>query len=147
MTLRSVENEYQRQLLIRYIEGQKLPFTAEISTGRKRSVEQNKLQRRWMVEISDQTGMKPEEVRAFCKLTIGVPILRAESETFREKYDAVVRPLTYEQKLAIMSEPLDMPVTRLMSVAQKSKYLDSIFQHFSEQGLALTIPEERSKAA
>ena len=146
MTLRSVENEYQRQLLIRYIEGQALPFTAEISTGRKRSVEQNKLQRRWMAEVSDQTGMRPEEVRAFCKLTIGVPILRAESETFREKYDAVVRPLTYEAKLAIMSEPLDMPVTRLMSVAQKSKYLDLIFQHFSEQGLVLTIPEDRRAA-
>lgn len=144
--LRSVENEYERGLLIRYLEQQKLPFTVEIQAGRKRSTEQNKTQRLWMKEISEQTGMSPEEARAFCKLTIGVPILRAESETFREKYDAVVRPLTYEAKLAIMSEPLDMPVTRLMSVAQKSRYLDAIFQHFTQQGIALTIPEERRAA-
>lgn len=144
--LRSVENEYQRKMLLKYLEGQKLPFTVEIQTGRKRSTEQNKTQRMWVKEISEQTGMTSEEVRAFCKLTIGVPILREENETFRAKYDAVVRPLTYEAKLAIMSEPLDMPVTRLMSVAQKSRYLDAIFQHFSEQGIVLTIPEEKRAA-
>lgn len=144
--LRSVENEYQRKMLLKYLEGQKLPFTVEIQTGRKRSTEQNKTQRMWIKEISEQVGMTPEEVRAFCKLRIGVPILREENETFREKYDAVVRPLNYEAKLAIMSEPLDMPVTRLMSVAQKSRYLDAIFQHFSAQGIILTIPEERRAA-
>src|SRR5690606_10082396 len=86
--LRSVENEYQRKMLLKYLEGQKLPYTVEIQTGRKRSTEQNKTQRMWVKEISEQTGMTPEEVRAFCKLTIGVPILREENETFREKYDA-----------------------------------------------------------
>jgi hypothetical protein len=42
-----------------------------------------------------------------------------------------------------MSEPLDMPVTRLMSTKQKHAYLDAIFQHFSEKGIVLTIPPDK----
>ena len=110
--------------------------------GNKRSVEQNRLQRLWCVEISDQLGDRtPEEVRGYCKLAIGVPILRAESETFREQYDRVIKPLPYEQKLAVMMEPLDLPVTRYMTTKQKAQYLDAVFKHFTEQGVVLTQPE------
>lgn len=144
MATRSVETEHERVMLIRFIEGQKLPFVAELTPGKHRTVAQNKLQRRWMTEISEQLGDRTaEEVRAYCKLTIGVPILRAENDHFREKYDAVVRPLSYEQKLAIMSEPLDMPITRIMTTKQKTLYLDAIFQHFSEKGIVLTIPPDK----
>jgi hypothetical protein len=144
MTTRTVETEHDRTMLCRFVESHKLPFIAEITPGKPRSVEQNKLQRKWMTEISEQMGDRtPEEVRAYCKLTIGVPLLREESELFREKYDAIVRPLPYEQKIAIMSEPLDMPVTRLMTTRQKHAYLDAIFQHFSEKGIVLTIPPDK----
>lgn len=144
MTTRTVESEHDRKMLIRFIEEHKLPFIAELTPGKRRSVEQNRLQRKWMTEISEQLGdRKPEEVRAYCKLTIGVPILRAENELFREKYDQIVRPLSYEQKLSIMSEPLDMPVTRLMTTRQKHAYLDAIFQHFSEKGIVLTVPPDK----
>jgi len=60
------------------------------------------------------------------------------------KYDAIIKPLSYEQKIAIMSEPLDMPVTRIMTTKQKTAYLDEIFRHFSEQGVILTIPDDPS---
>jgi hypothetical protein len=144
MTMRIVESEYEREQLIRFIEGHSLPFTATLEKGRHRTVEQNKLQRKWMSEIAEQLGdQTPEEVRGFCKLTLGVPILRQENDDFRAKYDAVVRPLPYPQKLAIMMEPLDMPVTRLMTTRQKTAYLDAVFQRFSEMGLVLTIPEEK----
>ena len=97
-----------------------------------------------MTEISEQLGDRtPEEIRAFCKLTLGVPILRAENEGFREKYDLIVRPLSYEQKLSIMSEPLDLPVTRIMTTKQKTAYLDTIFRTFSEQGIVLTLPPDK----
>jgi len=143
MTDRLIEDEPNRKLLIRFIEGQVLPFSITITAGRRRSIEQNKLQRLWCNEISEQLGdQTPENVRGYCKLAIGVPILRAESEKFRVKYDAVVKPLPYEQKLAIMMEPLDMPITRFMTVRQKSKYLDGVYQHFSEKGLVLTIPDD-----
>lgn len=144
MVTRTVDTEHDRSMLIRFIEGHKVPFIAELTAGKRRSIEQNKLQRKWMTEISEQLGDRtPEEVRAYCKLTIGVPLLREENETFREKYDAVVRPMPYEQKIAIMSEPLDMPVTRLMTSRQKHAYLGAIFQHFSEKGIVLTIPPDK----
>ena len=148
MTDRLIEDEHNRKLLIKFIEGQKLPFVITLTQGRRRSVEQNKLQRLWCNEIAEQLGdTTPEEVRGYCKLAIGVPILRAENETFRLQYDRVVKPLLYEQKLAIMMEPLDMPITRYMTSKQKSQYLDAVCKYWTERGVDLTIPEDRMAAA
>ena len=131
-------------MLIKLIETQKLPFTANIQRGSIRSYEQNRLQRLWCNEISEQLGDRtPEEVRGECKLTIGVPILRAEDEEFRVQYDRLIRPLAYEDKLACMMEPIDLPVTRRMKTAQKNKYLDGIFDLFTKQGVILTIPIDK----
>lgn len=141
---RSVQTENDRDFALLFMKNKKLPFTITITDGVKRTTEQNKLQRKWMLEISEQLGdMTPEEVRGYCKLTVGVPILRAENEAFRVKYDSVVRPLPYEQKMAIMMEPLDLPVTRLMTTQQKTEYLEGIFKHFSEKGLVLTMPKQK----
>jgi hypothetical protein len=141
VTTRFLETEADRQLLLRFIEGQPLPLTVSLSKGGRRSLKQNKLQRLWLNEISEQLGdQTPEEVRGYCKLTLGVPILRAENENFREKYDAIVRPLPYEQKLALMMEPLDFPISRLMNTKQATAYLDGMHRHFSEKGIALTDP-------
>jgi len=147
MTSRTIENEYERKLFLRFIEQQKLPFSATIEKGRRRSIDQNRLQRLWMREVSEQMGETAEYWRGFCKLTIGVPLLRSENDDFRAKYDKVVRPLSYEQKLAIMMEPLDLPVTRIMTTKQKTDYLDQIFRHFSEQGVALTMPDPKMARA
>lgn len=142
MTTRVIKSEADRQLLLRLLKEQKVPFTVDITKGKRRTVEQNKLQRLLLNEIAEQLGdQTPEEIRAYCKLTIGVPLLRAENEIFRERYDAVVKPMSYEQKLAIMMEPLDMPVTRLMSTEQKRRYIDGIYQHFCQKGVVLTVPE------
>lgn len=143
MTSRIIKTEFGRETLIRFIQEQDLPFTITIAQGKRRSVEQNRLQRLWLNEISEQLGdQTPEEIRGYCKLTIGVPILRAENEAFRQKYDDVVKPLPYEHKLKIMMEPLDMPVTRIMTVAQKTQYLDGIIRHFAEKGVLLTVPDD-----
>lgn len=141
MTTRFVETEADRRMLFRFIESQALPLTVSIGKGGKRSLKQNKLQRQWVNEIAEQLGdQTPEEVRGYCKLTIGVPILRAEHDAFRERYDAIVRPLPYEQKLALMMEPLDFPISRLMTTKQATAYLDGIHRHFSEKGIVLTDP-------
>ncbi len=143
---RIIESEYDRKMFIRFIEGRKVPFTVSLMDGKHRTNDQNRLQRLWMTEISAQLGDRtPEEARGYCKLTIGVPLLREENDVFRAKYDSVVKPLTYEQKLAIMMEPLDLPVTRIMTTRQKTAYLDGIFRHFSEQGVVLTQPDELRK--
>lgn len=123
MADRIVKDEYDRKMLLRFIEGKKMPFTATITDGRHRTSEQNKLQRLWVKEIAEQMGdQTAEEVRGYCKLTIGVPLLREENEAFRLRYDAVVKPLPYEQKLQI---------------------IDGIHRHFSEKGIVLTLPPER----
>lgn len=143
MTTRIVRSEHGRRQLVKLIEEQKLPFTITIADGKLRSVEQNRLQRLWMNEIAEQReDLTPEEARGYCKLTIGIPILRAENEAFRLQYDAIVKPLSYEQKIAMMMEPLDFPVTRLMKMKQKTKYLDGVMRHWSEQGVVLTCPDD-----
>ena len=126
------------------VSGAKLPCLVTVLEGASlRTYEQNRLQRKWCQEIADHFGDRTaEQVRGEMKLTIGVPILRAENEAFAEKYDAHVKPLSYEDKLAIMQEPLDLPVTRIMSVAQKRKYLDAAFAHYSAQGVQLTVPKD-----
>jgi len=145
---RIVENEHDRALLVNLIGSYGLPLTVNIVEGKKRSTGQNHLQRKWCSEVSEQLGdQTPEEVRGYCKLTIGVPILRSENEIFCEKYDRIIKPHPYETKLEMMMEPLDFPVTRLMTTKQKTKYLDGVLRHWSERGLILTIPKESARAA
>jgi len=139
---RVVRNEEERHLLVTFIKNHKLPFTASILDGAKRSVEQNKLQRKWIGEISDQTGEDKENVRARLKLEIGVPILRDEHIEFREAYDTHVKHLPYESKLAVMKEPISFPVTSIMTTKQKARFCDEVFRKHTEMGIELTIPPD-----
>lgn len=142
MTTRAVKNLDDLKLLKVYLDGRKRPFTIDVTDGRDRSSEQNRLSHKWYREISDQSGEAVEDVRARCKLEIGVPILRDGSESFRKTYDRLVRPLAYEDKLALVRDT-DMPVTRLMNVSQMSNYMDEVFRRHAEFGIELTIPPDR----
>lgn len=140
---RIVETEYDRQLLIKFIAGKKLPFTSTLTDGKHRTTDQNKLQRLWVNEIAAQVGdQSPEEIRGYCKLHMGVPILRNENDAFRREYDLVVRPLPYAVKLKLMMVPFDFGVTRIMTTKQKTLYLDHVHRHFSEKGIVLTNPAD-----
>jgi hypothetical protein len=140
---RIVETEQAREMLVKFIAGKKVPFTVTLTDGKHRTTDQNRLQRLWVMEISAQLGDRtPEEVRGEMKLTFGVPILRAENEAFRARYDEIVKPLPYEAKLKLMMEPFDFGVTRIMTTRQKTAYLDAVHRHFSEQGVILTNPED-----
>ena len=142
MTTRTVKNTDDLALLKVYLDGRKRPFTVEIEDGRNRSGEQNRLSQKWYAEIADQTGENREDVRARCKLEIGVPIMREASDKFRAAYDENIRNLPYERKLAVIRD-MDIPVTRLMSVADMTRYMDAVFQRHAEFGIALTIPPDR----
>lgn len=89
-----------------------------IKAGKDRSLDQNAILHAWInqiaTELREQTAA---EVKAECKLTIGVPILRAEDEEFRQFYDKSIKLMTYEDKLLAMSF---CPVTSLMTVKQLS---------------------------
>ena len=108
----------------------------------KRSTEQNRLQWLWLQEAEQQGDQRAEEYRAEIKLRVGIPLLRAESDHFRERYDTTIKGLDYETKLNLMAEPFDFPVTRLMSVQQMTEYLERMRQYLTVQGIALTAPEQ-----
>ena len=57
-------------------------------------------------------------------------------------YDRLIRPLDYADKLALIRDT-DMPVTRLMSVEQMTRYMDEVFRKHAEFGIALTIPPDK----
>lgn len=141
-----IQTEAERERMICLLEDQPLPFAVSITKGGKRTLKQNGLQMKWMGEVAAQLGdQTAEEIRGFCKLTIGVPIMRAESPSFREQYDAIIRPLPYEHKLAMMMEPFDFKVTRLMDTKQFTTYLDGVHRYWSSKGIALTDPGELLK--
>jgi hypothetical protein len=141
MVTRAVMDKDQAETLMAYLQALPMPFTVTVTPGAVRTCPQNRLQRLWVKEISAQReDLTPEDVRALCKLTIGVPILRAENETFALAYDKTVKPLPYEIKINLMKEPIDLPITRQMTKKQKVKYLDGMHLYWSQQGIILTDP-------
>ena len=103
-----------------------------------RSSEQNRMQFQWFRDLEKQGDQTASQYRGYCKLCIGVPILRQVDEEFREVYDKIIRPLDYPDKLALMVEPIDLPVTSRMDVKTMTRYLDEIVKHFSQEGFQLT---------
>tara|TARA_R110000851_G_scaffold133381_4_gene268217 strand:- start:510 stop:854 length:345 start_codon:yes stop_codon:yes gene_type:complete len=111
-----------------------------ITKGAPRTIEQNKLQRKWLLEAQEQGDQTAEEYRAYCKAFFGVPILMNELDGFKEQFQRITAHLNYEQKLELMAVPLDFPVTRLMNTKQKSTYLDKVYGYFTGLGFQLTEP-------
>jgi len=140
---RTIRTEHDRAQLLRLLERRELPFVVSVAKGNKRSIDQNRLLQQRINDVAQQLGDRTaEEVRGDTKLRFGVPILRAEDEGFRQVYDERVKPWPYEHKLALMCEPLDMPVTRLLSVEQFTRMLDNMERYYNERGLVLTQPAE-----
>ncbi len=143
MATHIVRSAEDMERVARLVGNLKPPLTITVTSGASRSLEQNKLQRLWCMEAAEQLGDRTaEEIRGFCKLHYGVPIMREGHDDFRETYDRLIKPLPYETKLAYMMEPLDFPITRLMTVGEKSQYLDAMHKGLSELGVKLTEPSE-----
>ena len=93
-------------------------------------------------QIAKILGDRPaDDVRAETKLHIGVPILRGEDDYFRAKYDDHMRGLPYETKLAMMVEPFEFPVTRLMTVKQMAEYITQMLAYWDKQGASFALPD------
>ena len=140
MSTWAIRTEQDREQVIKLIQGREMPCTVNITKGAPRSIDQNKLQRKWLLEAQEQGDHAAEEYRGYCKAHFGIPILLAENEEFAEQYNRIIRPLSYEQKIEIMMTPIDFPVTRIMSTKQKSTYLDKIYGYFTSLGFQLTEP-------
>jgi len=140
MTTWAIRTEQDRDQAIRAIQSRSMPCSMTISKGAPRTIEQNKLQRKWLLEAQDQGDQTAEEYRAYCKAFFGVPILMNELDGFKEQFQRITAHLNYEEKLELMSVPLDFPVTRLMTAKQKSIYLDRVYTYFVGLGFQLTEP-------
>jgi len=128
--------------LFREIECLPHPFTVAIKAGRDRSLSQNALAWKWAGEIAAHYGDRTaNEVHAHNKLHHGVPIRRETDPAFAEVYDARIKPLTYEAKLALMAPPIDLPVTRDMRVREMVRFMDAVREAWSARGVVLTDPE------
>ena len=144
MTTRIIRTEADIEALKQLLKSRKLPLTVEVTAGASKTNQQNRLQRQWCNDAANQLGDRTaEDVRAYSKLHFGVPILRAESEAYCAAYDALIRPLPYETKLAYMATPFDFAVTRAMTTRQLTAYLDAMAQYWSGLGVVLTDPEAR----
>lgn len=140
MPHRVISNEHDLAQLGKMLGGIKLPITVEWVVGRNRSLEQNRVQWMWANETAEQLGDRDvDEVRRDWKLRHGVPILRAASETFRDTYDDILMPLSYEQKMEMMHF---MPITSEMKVPQMVSYLDAIQRECAGMGIELTQPSD-----
>lgn len=110
-----------------------------IKAGKKRSLSQNDISHAWYEQLARELREDDAEGwKCYCKLHHGVPLLRAEDDDFRATYDKAIRPLSYEQKVAVMKI---LPVTSLMTKAQLSKYLEAVQRDFQGRGVWLQFPE------
>ena len=110
-----------------------------VRTGKDRSKSQNDITHVWYEQIARE--LKEDSAlgwKSYCKLHHGVPIMRMDAE-FREAYDAAIKPLSYEKKLAVMKI---MPVTSLMTKAQISEYAEAVQEDFLRRGVRLEFPEQ-----
>ncbi|HEL7630543.1 TPA: hypothetical protein UL921_002374 [Stenotrophomonas maltophilia] len=118
-------------------------LTVNITHGKARSLDQNAISHTWYEQVSRELREEtPLGVKSFCKLHFGVPILRAEDDEFRAKYDKAVKPMAYEDKLILMEW---FPVTSLMTTPQLSQYLESVQRHYQRLGVWLEFPEPQNK--
>jgi hypothetical protein len=105
-----------------------------------RSIAQNRLAFRWYSDASSQLRDGVNH-RSFCKLHFGIAIIKNGtsklSEKFRIQYDWIIKPLEYEQKMALMEEPINFPVTSLFNTKQFSEYLDTMQKHYANIGVVL----------
>lgn len=129
MSTYTIKTPEMREMVVSHINSRPLPFTVHIEKGAKRSTEQERMHRLWMRELEEQGDHTAEEYRGFCKLWFGVRLMKYQSEKWAEAYDRIVKPLDYEQKLALMMEPISYPLTSLMTSKTFTRYLDDVF-HF-----------------
>ena len=132
MPSRIIKTAAVRDTFIALLNSYNLPCSVTITKGKRRSLEQNRLQWLWLNEAAEQLGeYSVEEYRAYCKLHFGVPILRSEDADFRREYNLkILGRYTYEEKLQMMIGPKsEIPVTRLKTTSPTKSTLAKIRIH------------------
>ncbi len=109
--------------------------------GKDRTLDQNALWFALYQRIAQMSQFGDvEDARRYCKLHIGVPIMRNEDADFRDGWNRIFLNLPYEQKFELMGAcsifgPDGFPVTRLFNRAQGIAYTDRIVDEFTAKGV------------
>lgn len=109
--------------------------------GKDRTLDQNNLWFEMYKRIASMTAIGTEEdARKHCKLHLGVPIMRAADEGFRDGWDKLMKPLPYETKLELMGACSlygadGFPVTRLFDRKGGIAYTEAIVAEFAPRGV------------
>ena len=112
-----------------------------VRPGRDRSAEQNRLWREMYKRVSQTMGQgTDDDVWAYCKLMLGVPILRRDDERFAAGWERYFADRSYSEQLFLMGAnplfgPDGFPVTRLFGTKQGREYTDAIADHYAAQGV------------
>lgn len=114
----------------------------KIKTGRDRTLDANAVTHVWYGQIAREQGdTTPADVKAYCKLHFGVPILLAEEPEFAEMYLRLIKNrFSYEEKLELMKR---LPVTSLMTTPQLNLYRDIMQAEFARQSIVLEYRDEQ----
>lgn len=114
------------------------------TTNKDRSLDQNALWAAMYERISvtqgDGTADDIAQVKSYCKLMIGVPILRRDDEQFEKGWRRYFANRSFEEQLYLMGGnalfgPDGFPVTRLFDTKQGAEYTDAIPRHYSSNGV------------
>jgi len=120
-------NVRSRETLVRYLNALPIAARWRIAVApykRDRSVEQNAVSHGWYAQIARELHEDtPEGIKRFCKLTLGVPILRGADADFCAFYDRALKGLEYEQKLEAMKY---LDVSSLMTTDQMLEYMTAM---------------------
>lgn len=115
--------------------------------GKDRTINQNALAFQCYADISlamPDSYPDVNDARAHCKLHYGVPIMRRDDTRFNDQYSKLIlNRFTYEEKLQLMVEPIDFPVTRGMTRKQFREYIERISAEFP--GVKFRALEELDK--
>jgi hypothetical protein len=105
-------------------------FQVTISTGKKRSINQNYVSHGWYEQVSKEEGeYTAGDVKSRCKYHFGVPILRAEDKEYNDAYEASIGKLPlYEDRIKAMEY---WPVTSLMKTKQMTRYMEQVQNHYA----------------
>lgn len=109
--------------------------------GKDRTLDQNALWWALYQRIAEMTQIGDvEDARRYCKLHLGVPIMRRACDDFRRGWNQVFLHLDYEQKIELMGPcaifgPDGFPVTRLFNRQQGIEYTNRIVDEFRAKGV------------
>jgi len=128
----AVHNDASFNLLVADLKAKKMPFVVEVISGH-RTLPQNRLQHLMYAIIAKQLyGGDESFAKRECKLRLGVPILRRDSDDFSDVYDRIIKPASYEDKLEMMRY---ISVSSLFDKDQGSEYIDKIFNEYPRSGV------------